>query len=103
MFRAMLFLPSHIRLLTKRVTSLSLKRGSGAKGIFLGCVLRMSHYFVEATKLPFNELYLLLIVKLIGLLFGFRFLGTVFRPALLTVFYTCSIEATTNNVVTYTW
>jgi len=30
-------------LLIKRVTATSLKRGSGANGIFLGCALRMSN------------------------------------------------------------
>jgi hypothetical protein len=38
---AVLFLPSHIKLFIKRVTILSLKRGSGANGKFLACALRM--------------------------------------------------------------
>src|SRR4051794_40642468 len=96
----MLFLPCHIMLLTKRVTSLSLKRGSGAKGIFLGCVLRMISYFVEAQAPQFK--YLFLVCKLKSLLFNFCLLGTVLGTALFPVFHTGSIKATANNVITHT-
>ena len=33
----------------------------------------------------------------------FFFFGSVFRTALLTIFYTGSIQDTTNNMITYTW
>src|SRR5690349_17683765 len=100
----MLFFPCHIILFTKRVTSLSLNLGSGAKGIFLGCVLRIFLVvFAAELRSIINDLYWFTrgnkhpVPGYQKLFLGFLFLCTVFRTALLAVFYTCSVKATPYN------
>ena len=83
MLNAIDFLPSNIKLFTKRVTNVSLNLGSGSHARFLALAFLMSSYL---------EVCLFL-----------RSLSTVLRATLSSSVYTCSIECTTYNVVANPW
>src|SRR5687767_13717127 len=126
MSKATLFLPCHMMLFTKRVTSLSLKRGSGANGSFFACDLRILSQISGfkrisriTTPCPFFPLlfnllpapvHLFRIRGIRDLFFlgwsSFRaclfFLGSVLGTALFAVFNTGGIQRAAHNVVTYT-
>ena len=83
MLKAIDFLPSNIKLFTKRVTSVSLNFGSGSNGRFLALAFLMSSYL---------EVCLFL-----------WFLSTVLGATLSSSVYTGCIEGSTNNVVANPW
>src|ERR1700744_6455312 len=94
MMYAPLFLPSHIKLFTKRVTNLSLNFGSGANGNFLACALRMVLIFYLSAYCRKSRFILF---------FCFFFLGSVLATALFTVFNARCIQTAAYYMITYTW
>src|SRR6185312_6176736 len=91
MLNAVFFLPCHIRLLTNRVTNLSLYFASGARGNFLACV------------------FLIVLSEFLSCLFfscgfssGLFLLRTILAAALLPVLYTRRIQTAPDDMITYT-
>src|SRR4051812_49045462 len=95
---APLFLPSHMMLFTKRVTSLSLYLASGASGNFLACAFLILAYYKDQDCWSFYLLFFSF-----SCCACFFFLCTVFRTAFFPILHPCCIQASTNDVITYTW
>src|SRR5690349_4120707 len=85
-----------MRLLTKRVTSLSLYLASGASGNFLACAFLIT-YNIDRLGPGFKILLFTFCCSSL-----FLFLRTVFGTAFLPVFHAGCIEASANNMVTNT-
>jgi hypothetical protein len=87
MLYARFFLPQH-QVVHKRVTSTSLNLGSGSKILFFGFDFLMVY---ERFCRSYN----------LGLLLGFRPLGSILGATLVATVHTAGIQCTTNNVIPY--